>query len=141
MTRHNPKDRPPLVVVGPLPPPVHGVAISTALILESPRVNDAFDVRHLDTSDSREAATIGRWDTRNVRLGLTHGVQLAFMIARRRRGVVYFPLSQNSGGFLRDSLLIWVATIARWRVATHLRGSEFRSHFYASQGPLLRWWI
>src|SRR5690349_8183564 len=103
----------PLTVIGPLPPPFHGVAVSTSLIVSSPTVNEAFDVRHLDTSDRRAVQTIGRWDMKNVGLGLRHAVRLARMLATGRRGVVYLPLSQNSGGFLRDSLLIWVAAAAR----------------------------
>jgi glycosyltransferase involved in cell wall biosynthesis len=133
--------RTPLTVIGPLPPPFHGVAVSTSLIVSSPTLNEAFAVRHLDTSDRRAVDTIGRWDVQNVGLGLRHALRLAQMLAAGRRGVVYLPLSQNSGGFLRDSLLIWVAAAARCRVAGHLRGSEFRSAFYGTRGRIMRWWV
>jgi glycosyltransferase involved in cell wall biosynthesis len=133
--------RPQLVVVGPLPPPIHGVAVSTGLILSSPTIVAEFDVRHLDTSDRRSSDTIARWDIQNVALGLAQAVRLFAMLFGRRRGVVYLPLSQSSGGFMRDSLFIWAAKLARWNVATHLRGSEFRSHFYDQSDMLLRWWI
>jgi glycosyltransferase involved in cell wall biosynthesis len=135
------QDPPPLVVIGPLPPPFHGVTISTALILRSDAIRSAFAVRHLDTSDRRAVSSIGRWDTRNVSLGLTHAAKLAAMLARRRKGIVYLPVSQNAGGFLRDSLFIHAASIAGWRVVIHLRGSEFRSDFYDTSGRVLRWWV
>lgn len=74
-------------------------------------------------------------------LALVHVARLVPMVARRPTGVVYLPLSQNGGGFLRDSLIINLSALAGWEVAAHLRGSEFRSLFYDCQGTLMRWWI
>jgi glycosyltransferase involved in cell wall biosynthesis len=132
---------PTLVVVGPLPPPLHGVTISTELVLANQHLRSRFVVLHLDTSDHSAGREIGRWNVRNITLGLVHTARFARMIARHRPGVVYLPLSQGGGGFLRDALLIRVAARARWRVAVHLRGSEFRTHFFERQNRLLRWWI
>lgn len=134
--------RPPvLIVAGPLPPPLHGVTISTSLILNSDRVRSAFRVCHLDTSDHRDFATIGNWDTRNVTLGALNLLRLVPMLIRHRNGVFYLPISQTSGGFMRDSLFIHAARLAGWPVAAHLRGSEFSTHFYPEQRWLMRRWI
>ena len=135
------KRNPTLIVVGPLPPPRHGVTISTDLILRSETVRRSFEVRHLDTSDHRAAETIGRWDVRNITLALGHLGKLVPTLLCQPRGVVYLPLSQNTGGFFRDSLIIRVSALAGWRVAGHLRGSEFRTHFYDRQPRLARRWI
>ena len=63
-------------------------------------------------------------------------------MARRHRGaVMYLPLSQNSGAFIRDSLFIRIAGHYGIRTAGHLRGSEFRTHFYIPQRRFVRWWI
>lgn len=127
-----------LIVVGPLPPPVHGVAVSTGLVLANPLLNERFVVEHLDTSDHRPGASIGRWDARNVRLGL----QSLRDLRRRlngRPGVLYLPLSQSAGGVLRDSFLIRAAARRRWRVAVHLRGGEFDSAYAGFPTPLRAW--
>src|SRR5205814_97211 len=55
-----------LIVVGPLPPPLHGVTISTSLVLANPILHERFAVQHLDTSDHRSGRNIGRWDITNV---------------------------------------------------------------------------
>jgi glycosyltransferase involved in cell wall biosynthesis len=128
-----------LVVIGPLPPPVHGVAVSTQLVLQNEQLATAFDVVHLDTTDSRPIDNFGRWDAKNVLLGLNALRRLVGHLVRGK-GVVYLPLSENSGGFLRDSLFIWLAAIFRWRTAVHIRNSMF-VRFYESQPALLRWWI
>lgn len=129
-----------LIVVGPLPPPVHGVTVSTSLVLANPILRERFHVEHLDTSDPRPTTVnIGKWDATNIRLALQQTAVLGRLL-RGRRGVLYLPLSQNRAGFLRDSLFVTVGALSGWRVCAHLRGSDFRS-FYDAQNALARAWI
>jgi glycosyltransferase involved in cell wall biosynthesis len=126
-------------VVGPLPPPTHGVTVSTALVLANPHLHERFEVAHLDTSDPRPARTIGVWDLTNLILGFRAAMRLVRLL-RGERGTVYLPLSQGAPGFLRDSLFIHCAAVRGWKVAGHLRGSEFQA-FYVSSNRALRGWI
>jgi glycosyltransferase involved in cell wall biosynthesis len=129
----------PLIIVGPVPPPVHGVIISTTLVLANPELRRRFLVKHLDTSDHRTAENIARWDFQNVYLGLKAAVDL-FRLTGGRKGVIYIPISGGTAGLLRDSLLIHVAALRGWKLAGHLRGSEFDKYYWRLPGPL-RWWI
>src|SRR3954469_19616628 len=95
--------RKPLIVVGPLPPPIHGVSVSTSLVLANPLLRERFALSHLDTSDFRTRENVGRWDSTNIRLGLVALARLLRLL-RQNPGVVYLPISQNGGGLLRDSL-------------------------------------
>ena len=128
-----------LIVIGPLPPPYHGVTVSTGLVLANPLLKQPFSVEHLDTSDHRSAANTGQWELRNVWLALR---SFACLVVRLRgdRGVVYLPLSQNRAGLLRDCLFILLAAVRGWQVATHLRGGEF-NEVYEREPPLMRWLI
>jgi glycosyltransferase involved in cell wall biosynthesis len=131
--------RKPLIVIGPLPPPHHGVTISTSLVLANPILHDHFEVDHVDTSDHRTGSNIGSWDLTNVRLAGVAILKLARRL-RGRRGVVYLPLSQSTPGLLRDSMLVCTASMRGWKVAAHLRGSEF-GHYYHRLHPIMRRWI
>jgi glycosyltransferase involved in cell wall biosynthesis len=131
--------RPRLLVVGPLPPPVHGVTISTSLILDNEFLAKQFVVSHLNTSDHRDLTNLGRWDIQNLRLACRNLLSLLHM-TRGEPGLLYLPLSQNLPAFLRDSLFILTARARRWAVAFHLRGGEFRD-FYDAQPTLIRLWI
>ena len=51
-----------IVIVGPLPPPIHGVTVSTSLVLRNELLRERFDVEHLDTSDHRTGRNVGTWD-------------------------------------------------------------------------------
>jgi glycosyltransferase involved in cell wall biosynthesis len=128
-----------LIVIGPLAPPVHGVTISTSLVLRNKWLRERFTVEHLDTSDHRSGTDIGHWDLRNAILGIS-GVLRLNRLLLGRRGIVYLPLSQSSGGFLRDSLFIRSASARGWKVVAHLRGGEFPD-FYARQPKLFRSWM
>jgi glycosyltransferase involved in cell wall biosynthesis len=130
---------PRLIVVGPLPPPAHGVTISTALVLDNETLRERFQVVHLDTSDHRSGQNVGHWDITNVALGVRDLVRLARLV-RGRPGLVYLPISQSSGAFLRDSLFVHLAGLRGWRTAIHLRGSEIL-RFYRLQPRPYRWWI
>jgi len=131
--------KPRLVVIGPLPPPYHGVTVSTSLVLKNPSLSRQFAVEHVDTSDPRSLANVARWDAQNIILAL-RSVQALLRRRPDSSTLVYLPLSQSAPGFFRDSLLIRVAAMRKAKVAAHLRGSEFRD-FYARSPRLLRWWI
>lgn len=128
-----------LLVIGAIPPPYHGVTISTSLVLANPALTRDFAVEHLDISDRRDLGNIGHFDLLNVWVGLRSLYALARRL-RGPRGVVYLPLAQGTLAVLRDSLYIRLAAMRGWLVAVHLRGGEFRG-FYSGQPRPLRWWI
>ena len=130
--------KPRLIVIGPLPPPIHGVTVSTSLVLANEALRGRFDIRHVDTSDHRDGSNIGRWDVINVSIGLKNIASLLRAL-RGKRGTVYLPISQSPGAFLRDSVLIRAARLRGWRIAIHLRGSEIL-RLYESQGRVFKWW-
>lgn len=128
-----------LIIIGPLPPPRHGVTIATSRVLENGLLRQRFAVEHVDTSDSRSDTNINRWGFHNIRLGMVSAVRLAFRL-RGEPGIVYLPLSQGTGGFLRDSLFVFVSRLGGWHVAAHLHGGEF-DRFATCANRLLRRWI
>jgi glycosyltransferase involved in cell wall biosynthesis len=130
---------PRLIVIGPLPPPYHGVTISTSLVLANKLLHDRFTVEHVDTSDHRANSNVGTWDLENIRLAAAGIGGLARRL-RGTSGLVYLPLSQNVPGFVRDALFIHAASARGWKVAAHLRGSDFRT-FYRGSPTLFRRWI
>ena len=120
-----------LIIVGPVPPPVHGVTTSTRLTLANPELRRRFDVDHLDTSDRRPLETIARWDARNMSLAAAHIWELWDRLGGPP-GMVYLPLSASSGGFVRDAFMIEAARARGWIVTGHLRGGGFLDFYTAS---------
>ena len=134
-----------VLVVGPLPPPYMGPAVGTVMVREAFEAGGARTV-HLNTQDDRSSADfveqVGRFDLRNVWLGLLHAAQMFSRSLRHSVDVVYIPISQNRLGYLRDALLMGIARLLRRRLIIHLRGSEMHD-FMGSITPverrLVRW--
>jgi glycosyltransferase involved in cell wall biosynthesis len=126
----------PIIVVGPTPPPLHGVSVMTVQLIRALR-DQGLLAAHLDTRDRRDLSNIGRLDVQNVWLAARHGARFARLLARHRDAPVYVPVSQNRLGFLRDAMFLLMARAARRRRYVHLHGGYFDS-FYRSTDPLTR---
>jgi glycosyltransferase involved in cell wall biosynthesis len=131
----------PILIIGPMPPPYHGVAVYTEALVGRLRRSGRPDrFLHLDTSDHRSLANLGRFGWRNAWLALRHAGSLAWLLARRRPAVVYLPISRNDWAYLRDALLIGLAKLGGSRVITHLHGSDLRG-YYETTGAGWRWLV
>ena len=128
-----------LVVVGPLPPPHHGVAVSTSLVVDNGELQRRFEVEHFDTSDHRTLENVGRWEARNI-VGALQAIGRFAMRLRGAPGIVYLPVSQGIPGLTRDTLFIRIASARGWKVVAHLRGSEL-GDVYQRQPRAIRFWL
>jgi glycosyltransferase involved in cell wall biosynthesis len=116
------------LIVGPTPPPFQGVSTMTEALLKS-SINDSFNLVHLDTTDRRSMANSGFFDFWNVYLALKHGLLFLWLLIRRNPEFVYVPVSQNTLGFLRDSLFMIPCRVFGIPLLIHLHGGGFRVFF------------
>jgi glycosyltransferase involved in cell wall biosynthesis len=123
----------PWIVVGPVPPVLHGVAFTTPHMLEGMR-RAGLLAAHLDTSDPRPAYTTNRLDLLNVWFALKHTVMMCRLLLRHRDAQVVVPISQGRWGFMRDAVLIGLARLARRPVTLHLNGGLFRRFYEEAPG-------
>lgn len=124
-----------ILVVGPVPPPHHGVAVMTRTLLDS-ALSARFDIVHLDTSDRRGVQNIGRIDAGNVWLAAVHGVHFVKLLMCNAVDIVYVPVSQNSPGFLRDSLFLIPAMLRRVPIVLHLHGGRYDAFVRLAPAPV-----
>ncbi|HYG75322.1 MAG TPA: glycosyltransferase family 4 protein [Planctomycetota bacterium] len=114
-----------LLVIGPTPPPYHGVATFIRDLLNTS--SSKVELLHVDTSDRRDAENIGRWDGENLRIGFSNLAELAARLVRENIDCVYVPISQNIPAFARDALFILEARARGCRVVVQLHGGYFRT--------------
>jgi glycosyltransferase involved in cell wall biosynthesis len=131
--------RPRLLVIGPTPPPHHGIATFMERLLKARALHEAFEVSHLDISDRRDLSNLGQLDPRNVWLGIRHAAELKYRLIRDRPELVYFEVSQNAWAYLRDSQFIALPRMFGAKVATRLNGSDFRNFYQRTNAPLRAW--
>jgi glycosyltransferase involved in cell wall biosynthesis len=132
-------ESPTILVIGPTPPPFHGVSVATDAILKSlPR--ERFRLCHLDLADRRGIEHVDKPDLHDVMLFLKQWWKLLMILRRERPGVTYLPVSQSTIGFLRDSLLMLPAWIAGAHIVLHLHGGNFKA-WYESRSFLMRLYV
>lgn len=117
-----------ILIIGPTPPPFHGVAVAIRLLLNSSMVK-SFDLSHLDLADRRGIQHVNAPDWHDVVLFIRQWAKLVGMLINMGPAVSYLVLSQSTIGFLRDSLLIWPAYLRGSHVILHLHGGNFREWF------------
>lgn len=132
-------DKPALLLIGPTPPPYHGVAVATRTLVES-QLKQQFALIHLDISDRRGIHHVNHPDLYDLILFLQQWVQFVAVLVRRRPRLVYIPISQTTVGFLRDSLWVWPAALAGSRVVCHLHGGNFRG-WYEQRGAVAKAYV
>jgi glycosyltransferase involved in cell wall biosynthesis len=138
MTTLEPKIR--LLLIGPTPPPYHGVAVAISQLLLS-RLVDQFDVSHLDLADRRGIAHVNNPDWHDVVLFVQQWCRFLRLLLTRRPQIVYLVLSQTTLGFVRDSLFIWPAVLlGGTKIVTHLHGGALRV-WYDARGPVMRTYV
>jgi glycosyltransferase involved in cell wall biosynthesis len=125
-------------MIGPLPPPAHGVAIMTQQLA---RLDDGtFPLVHLDTSDRRDLTNVGAIDITNVVLAVSALAGLVRLLVTSRPRLVYLPVSQSKAGFLRDGLMLLLARAFGVPSVIHAHGGGF-DDFYVRSRAGWRWYM
>jgi glycosyltransferase involved in cell wall biosynthesis len=117
-----------LLIIGPTPPPFHGVAVAIQTLLQSDLVK-RFRAHHLDLADRRGIQHVNKPDLHDVLLFIRQWMKLVRVLIGTSPAVSYLVLSQSTIGFLRDSMLIWPAYLSGSHVVLHLHGGNFREWF------------
>lgn len=124
-----------LLIIGPTPPPLHGVAVAIQTLLQSELVK-RFHTCHLDLADRRGIQHVNKPDLHDIILFVRQWLKLVGMIINACPAVSYLVLSQSTIGFLRDSLLIWPVYLRGSHVVLHLHGGNFQEWFLGCSGVM-----
>ena len=125
--------KPKIIILGKLPPPFMGPAIATEIILKS-KLNDSFELIHLDTKINDSIATMGRLSLKKMTKNFLLYVKMIYLLLRHWPSLVLIPISQSKGGYLKDAIYIFLSKLVGRKIILHLRGSAFRD-LYESSSP------
>jgi glycosyltransferase involved in cell wall biosynthesis len=128
-------ESPTILVIGPTPPPFHGVSVATDAVLNS-ALRERFRLCHLDLADRRGIQHVDKPDFHDVMLFLNQWWKLLVMLRKERPAVAYLPVSQSTIGFLRDSFLMLPAWAAGVSVVLHLHGGNFKDWYDGRSFPM-----
>jgi glycosyltransferase involved in cell wall biosynthesis len=127
------------LIVGPLPPPYHGVAVMVEYLVEGLHKRNGFDFIHLGTQDPNKDRNFGKFTPKNCWFALKSILALVrHLLLQESVRVVYVPISQNFWAFLRDGTFVLTAGLLFGKkVVIHLHGGYFKT-FYRNSSRLGR---
>lgn len=130
------KKKPGILIIGPTPPPYHGVSVLTDMLLRS-SLNEYFSVYHVEMSDRRGLEHVGKPDVKDLFLFIMQWIKVCSIFFLNKPVFVYLAISQNTVAFLRDSLFLLTAYATGTKAIIHLHGGNFRT-WYSNNSRIFR---
>lgn len=121
-------DRPRILVLGKLPPPVMGPALATEIILNSDLKNE-FELHHFDTRINESVADMGKLKPGKIKIIRNQYSAFKSMLKTVTPHLVLIPIGQTTAGFFKDVPFIRMAHKSGAKVVIQLRGSAWRRWF------------
>lgn len=128
-----------ILIIGPTPPPVHGVSQAIEYLLAS-KLQKKFDLIHLDLADRRGIEFVNNPDFHDLLLFLKQWFTLIGLCFKHRPELTYLPISQTTIGFTRDSFFILVSWVLRSKIVLHLHSGNFRN-WYDHSGTINKTYV
>lgn len=108
-----------LLMIGPLPPPIHGAAMMTDYIKNSERLNDSATMDWVNLSTSRSIEEIGKKSLSKItRFAASYFSVLGKLLTRRYDGC-YLAITCHGHGFLKDFPFIMMCKMFGHKVIIH----------------------
>lgn len=123
-------EKPTILILGKLPPPIIGPAIATNIILNS-SLKEQFNLVHFDTRINKEVATMGKWSLGKFFKTLKHYSEYKKVIKTHQPQLILVPISQTTMGFYKDARFITIGSKYA-KVIVQLRGSNFKNWLTAA---------
>jgi len=127
----NQNDRRPrarIMLIAPLPPPIHGVSMAVQQILSSSLVHE-FSFLPINTGTFRHIGDAGRVRPSKVIGDIAVFCRLLFSLVACKPDIVYLTLAQTRVGIIRDSVIILISKAFGCSVVAHLHGAYFRIQY------------
>ena len=114
--------RPRLVVVIQLPPPVHGASVMNQAVVEFLVRRQRFELAVFNISALKDLSSIGRVSAAKLAVTLWRLIAIGATLLIRRPRAVYIALVPTGAAFLRDAVLVTIARLLGIRRIFHLHG-------------------
>lgn len=127
------ENKPTILLLGKIPPPLIGPAIATQIILNS-KLKNEFNLIHLDTRMNKDVTTMGRWSFSKMFRSVGIYVEFIRKIKQHQPDLILVSISQTTMGFFKDAPFIWLGKLMRKKVLIQLRGSNFKNWINSASG-------
>lgn len=122
-----------LLFIGPFPPPIHGESVAMELLYSSEKLHTLFKIKKMDTNrkstNKQGAFSIGKIIA-DVWL-ICYSLVLTLWL---KNPIIYLSISQSKLGLFRDCIIIYVCSLCKAKIVTHLHGNNLSNIIEESVG-------
>ncbi|MDA0317068.1 MAG: glycosyltransferase family 4 protein [Bacteroidetes bacterium] len=112
-----------ILLIIPLPPPIHGVTMANDIIKNCKDFNFEFDTKFVDYSFVREINEIGGFSMKKGWIYIKHLVNTFKTVFKFKPDVIYFTIAPVGGAFIRDAIFVNLLKLFfNKRVVLHFHG-------------------
>lgn len=113
------QDKPKLLMIGPLPPPVHGSAMMTQYIKDSKLINESFNLDWINLSTSRNMSEIGKKSPKKIFRFLNSYLKTFYKLCTNRYDLCYLAITCHGNGFLKDAPFVLLCKVFGHKLIIH----------------------
>ncbi|MED4060194.1 glycosyltransferase [Priestia megaterium] len=114
---------PKILLIGPIPPPIHGESMALKSILDSEQINNDIKIHVINTSkNSIESA--GKLNISKLLIDFFNVLKVFKWCLKNQKQIIYISISQTKLGLMRDIVCILIGKIRKHAVITHLHGNN-----------------
>ena len=125
-------NKPRVLFIAPLPPPVHGSAMVSQYVKDSRLVNEQYDCDFVNLSTSRRMDEIGKGGIKKILRFVGAYLTLIWKLLTRRYDLCYLAITCHGVGFLKDAPFVLLCKLFRRKVLIH-------QHNKGMSGCVERW--
>lgn len=96
-------EHPRILMIAPLPPPVHGSAMMTQYIKDSKLINEKFNLDWVNLSTSRSMTEIGKKSPKKILRFINSYFKTFFKLCFHQYDLCYLAITCHGVGFLKDA--------------------------------------
>jgi glycosyltransferase involved in cell wall biosynthesis len=112
-----------LMIIGPLPPPIHGESLAVLNVIESKKVNEIYEVYSVNTNRINVTAA-GQFSISKILKDLNIIMKVIMKAFIMKKEIVYISISQTRLGLIRDLIIIFICSIRSKKIIAHLHGNN-----------------
>jgi glycosyltransferase involved in cell wall biosynthesis len=130
------KRKPRILMIAPLPPPVHGSAMMTQYIKDSKLINEKFDLDWVNLSTSRKMEEIGKTSVVKLWRFVSSYAGTFWKLLTHRYDCCYLAITCHGIGFLKDAPFVLMCKLFRRKVIIHQHNKGMSADV---NRPVYRW--
>ncbi|MEB2289973.1 glycosyltransferase family 4 protein [Priestia megaterium] len=112
-----------MLLVGPLPPPLHGESLALSSVVNSDKIKKDYDVEVVNTN-RKVVNNAGKFAFKKIIKDVYIMMKIKMLTSSKKVDIFYISISQTKLGLIRDLIIIKIASKKSKFIVTHLHGNN-----------------